>query len=230
MIYFIFYIVFVVVCFINEWYILGSILIILPIGVLISVIISAPKDEKKRLEQQKLEEELKAKQEEDLNTRIIPAYNQSRNDLINKYGNPVKSFILEQYNLNKEIIAFEESKRIWICGNDFPMKSILSCTFTDNQNVVKGQITSTTKTNTGNMVKRAVVGDVLLGGAGAIIGGSTASKSTISTQENDKVIHDYTIILNVDSLAEPIIRVHIGSDGKLVNEIVGLMNVIIKRR
>ena len=110
------------------------------------------------------------------------------------------------------------------------MKSILSCTFTDNQNVVKGQITSTTKTNTGNMVKRAVVGDVLLGGAGAIIGGSTASKSTITTQENDRVTHDYTIIINVDSLAEPIIRVHIGSDGKTVNEIVGLMNVIINRR
>jgi len=112
MIYFILYVLFVIICFINEWYILGSSLIILPIGFLISVIISAPKDEKKRLEQQKLEEELKAKQEEDLNTRIIPAYNQSRNDLINKYGNPVKSFILEKYNINKEIIAFEESKRI----------------------------------------------------------------------------------------------------------------------
>jgi hypothetical protein len=80
------------------------------------------------------------------------------------------------------------------------------------------------------MVKRAVVGEVLIGGAGAIIGGSTASKTTISTQENDKVVHNYTIIVNVDSLSEPIIRVHIGTDGKTVNEIVGLMNVIINRR
>ncbi len=179
---------------------------------------------------QKRSQELKAKQEEVLQTRIIPAYNKSRTELINKYGNPVKAFVLEQYNLNKEIIAFEESKRIWICGNDFPMKSILSCTFKDDQTVVKGQITSTTKTNSGNMVKRAVVGDVLLGGAGAIIGGSTASKSTITTQENDKVVHDYTVVINVDSLSEPIIRVHIGSNEKTVNEIVGLMNVIINRR
>ena len=139
-------------------------------------------------------------------------------------------FILEQYDLNKEIIAFEDSKRIWICGNDFPMKSILSCTFTDNKNVVKGQLTSTTTTNSGNMVKRAVVGDVLLGPAGAIIGGSTASKATITTQDSDKVVHDYTVILNVDSLSEPIIRVHIGSDENTVNEIVGLMNVVISRR
>lgn len=165
-----------------------------------------------------------------MKTRIIPAYNESRTELFNKYGNPTKVFVLEQYNLDKEIIAFEESKRIWICGNDLPMKSILNCTFTDNQKVIKGQITSTTKTNSGNMVKRAVVGDVLFGGAGAIIGGSTASKSTITTQEDDKVIHNYTIIINVDSLSDPIIRVNIGSDGRTVYEIVGLMNVIINRR
>jgi len=165
-----------------------------------------------------------------LKTIIIPSYNQSRKELINRNGKPTTEFILGKYDLNKEIIAFEESKRIWICGNDFPMKSILSCTFMDNKNIVKGQITSTTKTNSGNLVKRAVVGDVLFGPAGAIIGGSTASKSTITTQGNDKVVHDYTIILNVDSLLEPIIRVHIGSDRNTVNEIVGLMNVINSRR
>ncbi|MGM0932951.1 MAG: hypothetical protein ACQEWD_05860 [Bacteroidota bacterium] len=173
---------------------------------------------------------VKAEYEEKLKTIIIPAYNQSRTELINRNGNPTKAFILGQYNLNKEIIAFDESKRIWICGNDIPMKSILSCTLTDNKNIVKGQITSATKTNNGNMVKRAVIGNVLLGSSGAFIGGSTASKSTITTQGNDKVIHNYTIILNVDSLLEPIIRVPIGSNKYIVDDIVGLMNVIINRR
>jgi ABC-type multidrug transport system fused ATPase/permease subunit len=228
--YILFFILFIVICFIAGWYILGTILLLIAIFAVIAIVISSQKDNKKREAQQKRSQELKAKREEDLKTRIIPAYNESRTELINRYGNPTKVFLLEQYNLNKEIIAFEESKRIWICGNDFPMKSILSCTFTDDKKIVKGQITSTTKTNSGNMVKRAVVGDVLLGGAGAVIGGSTARKSTITTQEDDKVVHDYTVIINVDSLSEPIIRVHIGSDGKTVNEIVGLMNVIINRR
>jgi hypothetical protein len=233
MVYFIVFLIFVcfiVICFQSGWYILGTILSLIPIIIIIAIVIQIPKAKKEEAARQKRNQELKAKREEDLKTIIIPAYNQSRTELINRYGNPTKVFILEQYNLNKEIIAFEESKRIWICGNDFPMKSILSCTFADDQKVVKGQITSTTKTNTGNMVKRAVVGEVLIGGAGAIIGGSTASKTTISTQENDKVVHNYTIIVNVDSLSEPIIRVHIGTDGKTVNEIVGLMNVIINRR
>jgi hypothetical protein len=229
-IFILFYICFTVICFNEGWYILGTILSLIPIFAVIALVISSQKEKVEREERQKRSQELKAKKEEELKTIIIPAYNKSRTELINRYGNPTKVFVLEQYNLNKEIIAFEESKRIWICGSDFPMKSILSCTFTDDKNVVKGQITSTTTTNSGNMVKRAVVGDVLLGPAGAIIGGSTASKATITTQENDKVVHDYTVILNVDSLSEPIIRVHIGSDVDTVNEIVGLMNVIISRR
>ncbi len=79
------------------------------------------------------------------------------------------------------------------------------------------------------MVKRAVVGNILLGGAGAVIGGSTAGKTTITTQGDDTVQHDYTIVINVDSLSNPILRIHVGRDGVLANEIVGLMNVIINR-
>ena len=48
--------------------------------------------------------------------------------------------------------------------------------------------------------------------------------------EYDKTEHDYTVIINVDSISEPVIRIHTGRDGKLTNEIVGLMNVIISRK
>jgi len=226
---YILFFLFVIICFIVGWYTLGTILLILTVSLIIAIIHSAKKEDKKREDKDKKMKESEAEREAELQNVIIPAYNNARSQLIDKYGNPAKVFVLEQYNLDKEIIAFEESKRIWICGKDFEMKSILSCTFTDDVKVVKGQIISTTKTKSGNMVKRAVVGDVLLGGAGAVIGGSTAKKSTITTQEDDKVYHDYTVVINVDSLSDPIIRVHLGSDGKTLNEIVGLMNVIIQR-
>ena len=109
------------------------------------------------------------------------------------------------------------------------MNDILSCTFSDSPKVIKGKVTQETKTNSGNMVKRAVVGDVLLGGAGAVIGGSTASKTTTTIQEADKTYHNYTVIININNLSEPIMRIELGEDGKTVNEIVGLMNVIINR-
>ena len=46
----------------------------------------------------------------------------------------------------------------------------------------------------------------------------------------DRTIHDYTVIINVNSISNPVIRVHTGERGKLTNEIVGLMNVIIARK
>ena len=159
----------------------------------------------------------------------ISVYSASRKVLIDKYGEPTKTISLKASDLEQEIIAFEESKRIWICGKDFSMSDILGCSLEDNHKVIKGEITSTTQTKNGNMVKRAVVGNILLGGAGAVIGGSTAGKTTITTQGDDTVQHDYTVIINVDSLSNPILTIHVGRDGVLANEIVGLMNVIINR-
>ena len=159
----------------------------------------------------------------------ISVYSASRKVLIDKYGEPTKTISLKASDLKQEIIAFEASKRIWICGKDFSMNDILGCSLEDNQKVIKGEVTSTTQTKNGNMVKRAVVGNILLGGAGAVIGGSTAGKTTITTQGDDTVQHDYTIVINVDSLSNPILRIHVGRDEVLANEIVGLMNVIINR-
>ena len=159
----------------------------------------------------------------------ISVYSASRKVLIDKYGEPTKTISLKASDLKQEIIAFEASKRIWICGKDFSMNDILGCSLEDNQKVIKGEVTSTTQTKNGNMVKRAVVGNILLGGAGAVIGGSTAGKTTITTQGDDTVQHDYTIVINVDSLSNPILRIHVGRDEVLANEIVGLMNVIVNR-
>src|SRR5660398_161538 len=120
---------------------MGYILFFIFFLVVIAIVIINQSNKKEFEEIKKRSREVKVEYEEKLKTIIIPAYNQSRTELINRNGNPTKVFILEQYNLNKEIIAFEESKRIWICGIDFPMQSILSCTFTDNKNIVNGQIT-----------------------------------------------------------------------------------------
>jgi hypothetical protein len=167
--------------------------------------------------------------EEKKQNEILYKYNEVRSQIINKYGDPVKEIILEKYNIYKEIIAFEESKIMWVCGNEMPMKSVLGFSISDNKEIIKGDISSISRTNTGNMLKRAIVGDVLLGGAGAIIGASTASKNTITTQESDIIFHDYTIIINVDSLSDPIIYVELGSDEKLLNEIAGLLTVVVNR-
>lgn len=188
------------------------------------------KAKRDREEMEYWEEREKENQRIKLETVTIPAYNKARSELTNKYGEPIKSIVLEQYNLDKEIDVFEKDKRVWICGKDYPMKTILSCTFNDNPTVSKGSSVSTTATNNGNMVKRAVVGQVIAGGAGAVIGGATASKTTVTTQSSDKITHNYTVLITVNSLADPIIRIPLGQDGKTVNEIVALMNVVINMK
>ena len=179
------------------------------------------REEKLRLEKARKQAE-KEKQEQ--------IYNSEKEKLIEKYGEPDKTIVVEELNLSKEIIAFGKVNRIWLLGKDLPMGDIISCTFNDNQRIEKGKVSYETKTSTGNIAKRAVVGGVLLGGTGAVIGGATAKKNTVVNQENDKLIHDYTVIININSLSDPIIRIPLGKDGAKVNEIVGLMNVIINRR
>ncbi len=55
----------------------------------------------------------------------ISVYSASRKVLIDKYGEPTKTISLKASDLKQEIIAFEASKRIWICGKDFSMNDIM---------------------------------------------------------------------------------------------------------
>lgn len=80
------------------------------------------------------------------------------------------------------------------------------------------------------MVKRAVVGGLLFGGAGAVIGGVTAKKASVSRQEDDKVVHNYIVFINVNSMSTPVISVNVGEDVYKANAIVSLINVIIYNR
>ena len=216
------------VCLFNDhffWF-----LIIMAITGGISGAIWQDRQKKKEREEQAEKRRLEKAQKQAEIEKQTPIYNAEKGKLIEKYGEPDKTIVLEELNLNKEIIAFGKVNRIWLLGKDLPMGDIMSCTFDDNQHVEKGKVSYETKTNTGNMAKRAVVGGVLLGGTGAVIGGATAKKNTVVNQENDKIIHDYTVIININSLSEPIIRIPLGKDGTKVNEIIGLMNVIINRR
>lgn len=80
------------------------------------------------------------------------------------------------------------------------------------------------------MAKRAAVGGLLLGGAGAVIGGGTASKQTVTNQEADKIYNDYTALINTKNISNPIIRVHVGNDGSKANDIIALVNAVIANK
>lgn len=109
-----------------------------------------------------------------------------------------------------------------VCGNYnspvelmiFPVSQILSLEVIEDGQTVSHSTTTgggEIKTSTGSMLGRAVVGGVLLGGVGAIIGGSTARKTTTSeavthtnTVEN---VNEIKLKMLVNNTTKPLISI-----------------------
>lgn len=149
---------------------------------------------------------------------------------LSENGTPDKTIIIKPNDVMGIIHVHEGKKQVYLQGKMYDFKDFINVTFTDSPTIIKGKTIATTKSNTGSTVGRAIVGDVIAGPAGAIIGGTTGKKATEFQHENDRVIHNYTIVVNVNSISTPIVRINTGSDGKITTEIVGLINVIISRR
>lgn len=179
-------------------------------------------ERKERLAKIRMEEQVK----KDMLTR---AYTKDKNNLISKYGNPDKTIIFKELDIKEEIIAFGDTGYVWILGTPYLMKDILDCKLSDSQRIIRGSAIHDTKSNNRNMAKRAIVGGMIAGGAGAIIGGATSKNQTVTNYGEDKIYHNYTVIINVNNLSNPILEIPLGDDDKKTNEIMGFFNVIINR-
>lgn len=146
-----------------------------------------------------------------------------------QYGEITKQIRLKGSRFDDRLMVFASSKTIIIYGKVYKFSDILSCSMNDEQRIIKGSATATTTTDTGSMVGRAVVGGVLLGGAGAMIGGSTAKKETMINQEDDTIVHKYTIAISVNDLSNPMVSISTPSLSK-ANEITALINAVINNK
>lgn len=179
--------------------------------------------EKERYQEQK-RQELKEKEDK---------YNAFRNELIARNGEPGKVVLIhesrfDQFNMDNELIVFDKVKKLWLCGHEIAIGDINSFMVDDESTILKGDIKAVTSTNTGSLAGRSIAGALIGGGkAGAIIGGATAKKETIFRQDNDKVIHDYALVVNVCDLNNPMLLIKIGRDKKKAMEINALMQVVM---
>lgn len=160
----------------------------------------------------------------------IAEYNAQKEHFLAINGTPDKSIIINEFDLNSEIHVYESTKKVFIMGKEYSFNDVMSCTVSSRDRIERGNITAITESNNGSIVGRAVVGDIVAGPVGAIIGGSTAKQQTEYVHGDDKVVHNYTINITMNSISEPNIRINTGERPKLTNEIVSLMNVIIARK
>ena len=135
-----------------------------------------------------------------------------------------------QFNMDNELMVFDKVKKLWLCGHEIAIGDINSFMVDDESTILKGDIKAVTSTNTGSLAGRSIAGALIGGEAGAIIGGATAKKETIFRQENDKVIHDYALVVNVCDLNNPMLLIKIGRDKKKAMEINALMQVIMSMK
>ena len=163
------------------------------------------------------------------------AYLEKEDALKARYGTPDKVITLEQYDIDKEIRVYNEVKKVVIYALEFSYCDILECNISDDSRVKKGETTivssGNVKTDSSSMVGRALVGGLVGGVAGSVIGGVTAKQNTTTTSVvshgDDVLYHDYTVWISVRNIATPSIRINVGANQALANEIYSLMTTII---
>lgn len=148
-------------------------------------------------------------------------------ELKSTFNAPITKVI--NYDIQKYVFISEEKSLIMLNEHIYHFKEILDFTLSDNSVVVFTPTTSKTTTNTGSMLGRAIVGGVLTGGVGAVIGGATASQTTQTSEGTSHTRHDYTLVITVNNLSNPVENIHIGWRENYAREISSILSIIVSR-
>lgn len=127
--------------------------------------------------------------------------------------------------------VFEDSRMLVLAGESIPFSKVVSYTLADDPHTHSVQVgESQTDTSTDSMMGRALVGGMLFGSKGAMVGASTASKTTeVVTTTKQTVTHSYKIYLGLDDLSNPQRILNFGEDEKSANKATIIFDIILKR-
>lgn len=183
-------------------------------------------EKQKELNRQKSEEILKQK------------IQHLRKELNNEYGRVATTIQFSssaKKKLDQKALIFDESSTIVITNKDkvvrkIPFNDIIDLVEDDDiRKIGKDSYHTTTKVNTGNMIKRGVVGGALLGSLGAIAGAATSSKNSITSVEKSKEIHNYSIGLILNSLDTPVYKLYFNESSASFKQALSIFKIIIER-
>lgn len=158
-----------------------------------------------------LHDELNKNFKRDDKSLVEMRYKYSQDSLYAKFGEPEKVIkgIGRKYDIAKEMYFFEKTQTIAFLGNSFDFNDIISCKITDDPTIIPGKSTS-------------YGAGLFLFGIG--IGGGESYRSP------DKKIHNYVVNIKVDNLKTPYIRIALGDDEYLANQISSTFEYIFRHR
>lgn len=131
--------------------------------------------------------------------------------------------------IDKSFLIFESSKTVFFEGNSYKFKDIISFEVFDNSKTIYSASSAISSTNTGSMLGRAAMGGILFGGIGAAIGGVTAKKEIQISGSSTYTTHDYEIVITVNSLSTPTVKLSLLGQQDIVQEITSILLIILER-
>ena len=201
-------------------------------AVAILIIVAKNSDKQEKLQQQEAYKEYAQKREQQKVESTQSQIDNAIELLTEKYGIPDRVIRPNDLTDYGYFALFVNHKVIYINDIAFPFADIASYKLVDNCQITKGNISGsvTTSVDTKDVVLSSLAGDFWGGKTGAIIGGATAQKhSSVSlTQNNDTLVHDYTLLINLKGLNREGVEMHIGDDWRLAAELEHLFDQIIK--
>ena len=217
----------------SMWYLLGYSLSTVYKKNVQKAFIYFVKAEESRKELIKLDEEILKLEEEQFRSEL--------QTLTEKYGTYDSDICLNENknDIKNHILVFEKCSSIFLQGEIIPFNKIIGFVLHDDPEIIQTSeaisYTSITKTSTGNMIGRALVGGALLGGVGAVIGASTAKKETsINPSTDDSTTttitnHNFICYLNINDIVNPVREIYLGNNLRIAQVTKNLFNTILER-
>ncbi len=144
----------------------------------------------------------------------------------NQYGKPVIE--RNSFSNDNSFSVHEESKVVLINQKAIPYSNIRACELLVDGQTSTSTTSTITKSSTGSVVGRAVVGTVVAGGAGAVIGGLSGKKTGIG-ETTTSVITNYSVRISTNNIAEPTKIIRCNNDIVFATNLVDTLNIIIER-
>lgn len=203
-------------------------LLILAAVLLVFIVIYSNKKEKKDKEQEAIRQEWRQKIA-DSTAKKQAEYDEGYADLVSKYGIPDKVISLRDGEISQQVMLFEGVERLFLCGRDVEMKSILSSELIDESIIVKGKETIKTTTDPWDTLGKMDGASMLLGRkTGNLVGAASAEKTTTVSRQPDRKIDAFSIKVTVDSLTDPVLVIKTDNRVK-ADELSALLEVIVHR-
>lgn len=200
----------------------GYILVCLVIAVVGGIFGGIQESKKREKKDAEIAEKRKRKREQ---------YEADVQDMRNRYGNESFDYgeLFDAYN---RVFVFPEKRVVVYHKSPVEFDKIIAFDVTDNKTSITTSEAgnATTKTSTGSMLGRAVVGGVLAGGVGAAIGGSTAKRHTDIQPglQTTNTSHDYKVYLTINDFKNPSLCIPFGDNTEAVHRFVSYLNIILR--